>query len=83
MTNLSAADGEIMVTMTSGGETTDAVSLGMAKGKSVTQIGKEIAALAAAEGFKEAGVNITVNAKQVEIVGIYYSKADGDRVLTK
>jgi hypothetical protein len=57
--------------------------VGTAKAKSVSQFGKEIAAIAAANGITEGYVSVTVNADDVEIVGVYYSKADGDRVLTK
>jgi len=82
VTNTSALAGEISVTLTGGGKTVSA-EVGMAAAKSVTQIGKEVAALAAANGMTQAHVGVVVNATGVTVVGVYYSKADGDRVLTK
>jgi hypothetical protein len=82
VTNMSALAGEITVTLTSGGKSVTA-EVGVAAAKSVTQIGSAVAALAAANGMKEANVNVTVNATNTTVVGVYYSKADGDRVLTK
>ena len=83
VTNASAIAGDIMVTITGNGKTTTATKVGTAAAKSVTQVGKEIAALAAANGITEGYVSVTTNAKDAKIVGIYYAKADGDRVLTK
>jgi len=82
VTNTSTIAGDIMVTITGNGKTTTATKVGTAAAKSVTQVGKEIAALAAANGITEGYVSVTTNAT-VSIVGIYYAKADGDRVLTK
>jgi len=83
VTNTSAIAGDIMVTITGNGKTTTATKVGTAAAKSVTQVGKEIAALAAANGITEGYVSVTTNAANAKIVGIYYAKADGDRVLTK
>jgi hypothetical protein len=83
VTNLSAIDGDVTVTITANGETTTPTVVGVAKAKSVSQFGKEIAAIAAANGISDGYVSLTVNADSVEVVGIYYAKADGDRVLTK
>jgi len=82
VTNMSALAGEITVTLTDGGKSVSA-EVGVAAAKSVTQIGKEVAALAAANGMTQANVNVVVNATNTTVVGVYYSKADGDRVLTK
>jgi len=82
VTNTSTIAGEISVTLTGGGKTVSA-EVGMASARSVTQIGKEVAALAAANGMTQANVAVTVNATGITVVGVYYSKADGDRVLTK
>lgn len=82
VTNMSALAGEITVTLTDGGKSVTA-EVGVAAAKSVTQIGKEVAALAAANGMTQANVNVIVNATNTTVVGVYYSKADGDRVLTK
>jgi len=83
VTNLSAIDGDVTVAITANGKTTTPTVVGVAKAKSVSQFGKEIAAIAAANGISDGYVSITVNADSVEVVGIYYAKADGDRVLTK
>jgi len=83
ITNLSAIDGDVTVSITANGKTTTPTVVGTAKAKSVSQFGKEIAAIAAANGITEGYVSVTVNADNVEIVGVYYAKADGDRVLTK
>jgi len=82
VTNMSALAGEITVTLTDGGKSVSA-EVGVAAAKSVTQVGKEVAALAAANGMTQANVNVVVNATNTTVVGVYYSKADGDRVLTK
>jgi len=82
VTNMSPLAGEISVTLTDGGKSVTA-EVGVAAAKSVTQIGKEVAALAAANGMTQANVNVVVNATNTTVVGVYYSKADGDRVLTK
>jgi len=82
VTNMSSLAGEITVTLTDGGKSVSA-EVGVAAAKSVTQIGKEVAALAAANGMTQANVNVVVNATGTTVVGVYYSKADGDRVLTK
>lgn len=82
VTNMSALAGEITVTLTDGGKSVTA-DVGVAAAKSVTNIGKEVAALAAANGMTQANVNVVVNATDTTVVGVYYSKVDGDRVLTK
>jgi len=82
VTNMSSLPGEITVTLTDGGESVSA-EVGVAAAKSVTQIGKEVAKLAAANGMTQANVSVVVNATNTTVVGVYYSKADGDRVLTK
>lgn len=83
VTNTSAIAGDIVVTITGNGKTTAATTVGTAAAKSVTQVGKEVAALAAANGITEGYVSVTTNAANAKVIGIYYSKADGDRVLTK
>lgn len=82
VTNMSAVAGEITVTLTDGGKSVTK-EVGVAAAKSVTQIGKDVAALAAANGMTQANVSVVVNAINTTVVGVYYSKTDGDRVLTK
>ena len=83
VTNTSAVAGNVTVTITGNGKTTAATVVGTAAAKSVTQVGPAVAALAAANGITEGYVSVTTNAANAEIVGVYYAKADGDRVLTK
>ena len=81
VTNLSAVPGEITVTLTDGGKSVTK-EIGVAAANSVTQIGKDVAALAAESSMSQANVNVVVNATNTTVVGVYYAKADGDRVLT-
>jgi hypothetical protein len=79
--NPNTADAEISVTLTGNGTAvTEKLSV-TAKGKSVTEIGPQVAAIARAGGMTSASVKVVVDASNVTVKGLYYSKADGDRVL--
>jgi hypothetical protein len=82
VSNTSTLDGEITVELIANGEKVTEVLDEVATAKSVTQIGKSIAALAALNDMSSAQVNVIVNAPDTEVTisGVYYSKADGDRV---
>ena len=74
-------DAEISVTLTGNG-TSVTQKLGvMAKAESATEIGSLVSAIAASGGMTLASVTVVVDAKDVKVKGLYYSKADGDRVL--
>lgn len=82
VTNSGTIGGEILVSFTANGTTTDAVSVGTSTAKSVVNIGKAVGSAANAADITEAQVNITVKAPSANIktTAIYYSKADADRV---
>jgi hypothetical protein len=84
MTNSGSVVGDITATFTANGKTYDAVSVGTAAAKSVTNVGSAVNAAATALGLKDAQVQLTVTSPStdIEVVAIYYSKADGDRVQT-
>jgi hypothetical protein len=81
VTNASAADGEISITLMADGKSYDKTLDTKAAAKSVVNIGKEVSAFAAENKLTGAQLTIVTNAKSVSVTGIYYSKADGDRVL--
>jgi hypothetical protein len=84
MTNSGTVVGDITATFTANGKTYDAVSVGTAAAKSVTNVGPAVNAAATALGLKDAQVQLSVTSPSadIEVVAIYYSKADGDRVQT-
>jgi hypothetical protein len=84
MTNSGTVVGDITATFTANGKTYDAVSVGTAAAKSVTNVGSAVNAAATALGLKDAQVQLSVTSPSadIEVVAIYYSKADGDRVQT-
>jgi hypothetical protein len=84
MTNSGSVAGDITATFTANGKTYDAVSVGTAAAKSVTNVGSAVNAAATALGLKDAQVQLSVTSPSadIEVVAIYYSKADGDRVQT-
>jgi hypothetical protein len=84
MTNSGSVVGDITATFTANGKTYDAVNVGTAAAKSVTNIGSAVAAAANALGLKDAQVQLSVTSpsSDIKVVAIYYSKADGDRVQT-
>jgi hypothetical protein len=84
MTNSGTVVGDITATFTANGKTYDEVPVGTAAAKSVTNIGSAVRDAAAALGLKDAQVQLSVTspAADIEVVAIYYSKADGDRVQT-
>lgn len=79
--NPGKVDAEISITLTGNG-TSVTEKLGvMAKAQSATEIGSLVSAIAATGGMTLASVTVVVDAKNVKVKGLYYSKADGDRVL--
>jgi hypothetical protein len=84
LTNSGSVVGDITATFTANGKTYDSVSVGTAAAKSVTNVGSAVNAAATALGLKDAQVQLSVTspAADIEVVAIYYSKADGDRVQT-
>jgi hypothetical protein len=82
ITNGGSIGGEITVSFTANGETTDPITVGTSAPKTVVNIGKDVADAAIAAGLKEAQVNIIVKAPSADVkaTAIYYAKADQDRV---
>ena len=84
VTNAGTVVGAITVDLTAAGTTYTKLLTGIADAKSVTNISLEVAAFAAESGITgNARVNVTVNAPDTVVKAVYYSKADGDRVLTQ
>lgn len=86
ITNTGTVVGAITVTLTYDGVEYTKTLSAVAAANSVTNISLELAAFAAESGVVgNAGVNVVVNATTANIAlkGVYYHKADGDRVLTK
>lgn len=81
VTNPSKLDADISVTLVGNG-TSVTETLGVAaKAQSATEIGPLVAAIANSKGMDKASVTVVVDAKDVVVKGLFYSKADGDRVL--
>jgi hypothetical protein len=82
VTNTGTFSGDIMVSFTANGETTDLEKVGVSTAKSVVNVGSDVAKAAIAKGLKEAQVNVVVKAPSgdINVTAIYYSKADADRV---
>lgn len=74
-------DADISVTLTGNGTSVTEKLAVVAKAQSVTEIGSLVSAIAAGGGMTLASVTVVVDAKDVKVKGLYYSKADGDRVL--
>lgn len=81
ITNPNTAAGEIAITLVGNGKTVSESLDVVAAGKTTTEIGALVGAIAAANGITAASLQVVVNAKNVEVRGLYYAKADGDRVL--
>lgn len=81
ITNPNTASGEIAITLVGNGKTvTESLDV-VAAGKTTTEIGAIVGAIAAENGITAASLLVVVNAKDVTVKGLYYAKADGDRVL--
>lgn len=81
ITNPNTAAGEIAITLVGNGKTvTESLDV-VAAGKSTTEIGALVGAIAAENGITAASLLVVVNAKDITVKGLYYAKADGDRVL--
>jgi hypothetical protein len=82
VTNGGSIGGDITVSFTANGETTDPITVGTSAPKTVVNIGKAVSNAALAAGLSEAQVNIVVKAPSanVKVTAIYYAKADADRV---
>jgi len=74
-------DADISVTLTGNGTSVTEKLTVAAKAESATEIGSLVSAVAAKGGMTLASVTVVVDAKDVKVKGLYYSKADGDRVL--
>ncbi|MGL1957055.1 MAG: hypothetical protein OCD00_07040 [Colwellia sp.] len=84
VTNDTAIEGAITVTLTAGGMDYSKELVAIASAKSVTNISKEVAAFAVESGVTgDAQVNVTVNAPTITVKGLYYHKPSQDRVLTQ
>lgn len=81
VTNPNTAAGEIAITLVGNGKTVAESLNVVAAGKTITEIGGLVGAIAAANGITAASLEVVVNAKDVSVRGLYYAKADGDRVL--
>jgi hypothetical protein len=82
VTNTGSFEGDIMVSFTANGKTTDLETIGSSTAKSVVNIGAAVSALAITKGLSQAQVNIVVKAPQndIKVTAIYYVKGDQDRV---
>lgn len=81
VTNPNTASGEIAITLVGNGKTvTESLDV-VAAGKTTTEIGAIVGAIAAENGITAASLLVVVNATNVTVKGLYYAKADGDRVL--
>lgn len=81
VTNPGKLDADISVTLVGNGKSVTETLGVAAKAQSATEIGPLVAAIANSNGMDKASVTVVVDAKDVVVKGLFYSKADGDRVL--
>ncbi|WP_166419784.1 hypothetical protein [Pseudoalteromonas sp. Z1A8] len=86
VSNTGSVAGAITVDITAGGKTYTKTLTATATPKATTNISAEVKAFATESGVTgNAHVKVVVNspANDIEVTGVYYAKADGDRVKTK
>jgi hypothetical protein len=86
VSNTGSVAGAITVDITTGGNTYTKTLTATATPKATTNISQEVKAFAASKGVTgNAHIKVVVNSPKadIEVTGIYYAKADGDRVKTK
>ena len=86
VSNTKSVEGAITVDITSGGNTYTKTLTAVATAKATTNITAEVKAFAAESGVTgNANIKVVVNSpvNDIAVTGVYYHKADGDRVKTK
>jgi hypothetical protein len=86
VSNTGSVAGAITVDITAGGTTYTKTLTATATPKATTNISQEVKSFATASGVTgNAHIKVVVNSpsNDIEVTGVYYAKADGDRVKTK